>query len=69
MITLYIAFCMIWSVFFTGYMFRNWKKLPDKDQNMELAIIVAGFFIITALFAPYSMWKNLPFIIKDFQKE
>lgn len=69
MLELYIALCLIWGVFFTGYMFRNWYKLPsiERDRYFWMAGII--LFLISTVLAPLSIWNNLPYVIAEIKGE
>ena len=69
LLQIYIVLCLIWGVFFTGYMFRYWKKLAPDELRGDFLLIVSVFFVVTTVFAPYSIWKNLPYVIAEFQEE
>lgn len=68
MLSIYIVLCLIWGVFFTGYMFRNWNLLPSIERDRFFYLAAIWLFILSVLFAPYSIWKNLPYVIAEIQK-
>lgn len=64
MLTIYIALCIIWSVFFTGYIMRDFKN----ESIFWIATAFIVFFVIHSIFTPISIYQNFPMIIDDFKE-
>ena len=63
-LTIYIIICLIWGVFFTAYMFPVYQSW---DSSLSTFIAGTVFFAINTIFAPISMWENIPYIYREFK--
>ena len=66
-LTIYIVLCVIWGVFFTGYMFRNWGRLPSLERDISFYTAALILFFVSTVFAPISIWENLPYVIYEIK--
>lgn len=65
MISLYIAICVIWGVLMTGFMLKDFSN----DSFIWILIAFFAFFIVHSVFAPISMYQNIPLMYYHLKRD